>query len=59
MSGVSYNKKSKKEKRKVKDVFVEHYGRLVGKTVTKIAKEADRELYGLIFIVAYNSMTEQ
>jgi len=33
----------------MKDVYVKHYGQLIGKKVTKIAKEADGEFYGLIF----------
>lgn len=37
----------------MKDVYVEHYGQLIGKKVSKIAKKADGvfhdEFYGLIF----------
>ena len=33
----------------MEDAYVKHYGQLVGKTVTKIAKEAHGEFYGLLF----------
>ena len=33
----------------MKDPYVKHYRQLIGKKVTKIAKEAGGEFYGLIF----------